>query len=617
MRKILFSVIFFLTTVLLSECLCLDGRYYAIYFKDKGSNISKFSDTELLSKKSLEKRNKNNIQIDYLDYPIYPKYVEKITDDNIKVILYSKWLNCIIINVEDYVIDIEKSINDYNFVLKIIPISYKDNSINKNNFNNLNNIHNFKNLINLTNNSTDSSQYSKNIHNFANSQYSNHSTNLNFNFNFLNSKNKKNSNINIKNNSNIKSNSNIRNNSFFDNYGESEIQNNIVNGIELHNKGYYGKDVTIAILDDGFYKVNVYSAFDHLYKENRIITTKNFINNLNVYNTGFHGCMVLSTIAGYIPGSLIGAAPKANYMLFKTEDDNIESILEEYAWVAAAEYADSLGVDIISSTSVYTTFDDSHYSHTYNDLDGVTCPITIGAEIASSKGILVFNSAGNYGNTNWNYIGAPSDGKNVIAIGGINRDSTLWNSSSLGPTFDGRIKPDLCALSSNVVVLDPINNGINTTYMSGTSFAEPIVAGFSACLLEAFKNIENAKIKSAIYLSSDRYNSPNNKFGYGIPNFLESFDILSQISDSSDLNLNEILVYPNPIKNNEFYIKSYNDIKNIQILDLNGRVVKFYINKISLLEYQIKIVGDYNNNILLLNVFTDVNRSNFKLFSQK
>lgn len=535
----------FFLTVLLSECLCFEGRYYVIYFKDKGDNILNISKDNLLSKNSIEKRIKQNIPIDYLDYPIYTKYVDKVVENNVKVILYSKWLNCIVINVKDFVFDVEKTLQNYDFISKIIPVNY----------------------VSKTTTSNNKNKYF--------------------------------------------------NNELLKNNREFELQNNFVNGLELHNKGYLGKDVTIAVLDDGFYNVNVYSAFEHLYNENRVIATKNFINNSNIYKTGFHGCMVLSTLAAYIPESLIGSAPKANYMFFKTEDDYFESILEEYAWVAAAEYADSLGVDIISSTSVYTIFDNEYDSHSYSDLDGVTCPITIGAEIAASKGILVFNSAGNYGNSDWNYIGAPADGKNVIAIGGVNKDSTLWNSSSIGPTFDERIKPDLCALASNVVVLDPMGNGTNTTYMSGTSFAEPVVAGFSACLLEAFKNVEIAKIRDAIYLSSDRYNYPDNKFGYGIPNFLEAFNILSQISDYSEDDINEIIVYPNPINNNEFYIKSYNEVKNIQIFDANGRVVHYTINKTSLLEYQIKLAGNYNNNILLLNVFTDVNKITTKLFSQK
>ncbi|MDR2083924.1 MAG: S8 family peptidase [Bacteroidales bacterium] len=347
------------------------------------------------------------------------------------------------------------------------------------------------------------------------------------------------------------------------NYGACEAQYRLVNGIYLHNEGYTGKNVTIAVIDDGFYGVNNAS---YPFKNTNIIGTKNFITNTNVYsaNAGYHGTMCLSLLAANLPGLIIGTAPNANYLLLKSEDTSFESILEEYAWVAAAEYADSCGVDIISSSLNYTEFDDPSTSHTYDKLDGKSCPITIGAEIAASRGIIVVNSAGNYGNSPWKYIGAPADGANVIAVGGVSADSSYYHVSSIGPTADNRFKPDLCALGSQVTVLYPLS-GTGIFEMSGTSFAAPVIAGFTACVMEANPNISSTKIKSSLYSSCHQKDSPNNQTGRGIPDFQKTLRYAGvEIYKKPDVN-----IYPNPCSD-YIIISSIDEIKRIEILSING-----------------------------------------------
>jgi serine protease AprX len=199
--------------------------------------------------------------------------------------------------------------------------------------------------------------------------------------------------------------------SYFATYGTSFKQIQIHNGHLMHNEGYQGQGMHIAILDAGFYKVDQLSAFDSLWANNQILGVRDFVDgDMQVYDASDHGMKVLSTMAGNIPGQLLGTAPKASYWLLRSEQAATEYIIEEHNWVVAAEFADSVGVDIINSSLGYSDFDDASTSHTYADLDGNTTIITRAADIAASKGILVVTSAGNEGVSQWKYISAPADG---------------------------------------------------------------------------------------------------------------------------------------------------------------------------------------------------------------
>src|ERR1035437_2648171 len=265
------------------------------------------------------------------------------------------------------------------------------------------------------------------------------------------------------------------------NYGYGYNQIHMISGDYLHNKGYLGEGKVIAILDAGFLHVDTLTGFDSIRVNNQILGTADFVSDTlvspNVYQDHFHGCMVLSCIGGNWPGMTIGTAPHASFWLLVTEDANTENIIEEYNWDAGAEFADSVGADIISTSLGYTTFDHADQNHSYADMNGRTTPASHAAEIAAEKGILVIAAAGNSGGTNdpWHFIGTPADADSILAIGAVDPSRKLAAFSSKGPASDGRIKPDIADQGQWTTVIDPVfsANDLNIT-ANGTSFATPI-----------------------------------------------------------------------------------------------------------------------------------------------
>ena len=305
-------------------------------------------------------------------------------------------------------------------------------------------------------------------------------------------------------------------------YADAYNQLNMLGGHQLHNKGYKGSGMTIAVIDAGFYKVNELEVFADL--QNQILATYDFVDrSANVYDDHTHGMMVLSTMGAKQSGKMIGTAPEADYLLLRSEDVFSENLIEEYMWVCAAEYADSAGADIINSSLGYTTFDNPIYNHTYSDMDGKTAPISIGAGIACDKGIIVVNSAGNSGNNNWHYIGAPADHPNVLSVGAVDENEEFASFSSYGPNAEGFIKPNVVAQGKNTAVATSSNEVVTG---NGTSFSSPITAGMVACLWGANPDKSPDAIKLAIYESADRYLSPDAQFGFGIPNYYDAHQSL-------------------------------------------------------------------------------------------
>lgn len=305
-------------------------------------------------------------------------------------------------------------------------------------------------------------------------------------------------------------------------YGVATNQVTMLNINKLHNMGYDGKGVLMAVLDAGFFRVDQLNMFDSLWKNNQIKGYYDFVDmDTTVFNEGDHGLMVLSTIGGNKKG-YVGTAPKADFWLFRTEDGDSETQLEEYNLVIACEMADSVGVDIIHASLGYNDFDVDETSYTYEQLDGNTAISTIGADIAASKGIIVTSSAGNEGNDPWKYISAPADGDSVLAVGATNYKGSYAYFSSLGPSYDGRIKPDVSAQGYSVYV----QGRKNVETASGTSFSGPIIAGCVACLVQAYPDAENMKIYEAVRASSNQIKNPDDKLGYGIPDFLKAFEYL-------------------------------------------------------------------------------------------
>lgn len=309
-------------------------------------------------------------------------------------------------------------------------------------------------------------------------------------------------------------------------YGLGKNQIQMLNGDLIHNMGYDGEGMIIAVLDGGFSNVDIMPFFDSLRTNNRILEGWDMVDNDDYYyESSSHGSQVLSTMGANLPGLLVGTAPGATYVCLKTEDVRSELRIEEDNWVAGAEYADSIGADVINSSLGYTTFNIDWMSHKYEDMNGETSRATIGADIAASKGILVVVSAGNEGSGRWKYMGAPADGKDVFAIGGLNRNGDRVSFSSQGPTADGRVKPNVMARGGQSVVGSLYSYDVDS--VNGTSFASPIMAGMVASLWQAFPEKSNKEIMKAIEESSSNYDTPNGKLGHGTPDFYKAYRILS------------------------------------------------------------------------------------------
>ncbi len=327
-------------------------------------------------------------------------------------------------------------------------------------------------------------------------------------------------------------------------YGTAITQLTQLNGQYLHNQGFRGKGIQIAILDAGFLNANTIEAFDSLRNSNRILGTRDFVDpTSDIYKQNDHGMSVLSCMGGNIPGSLIGTAPDASFYLIRSEDAATEYLIEEDNWVAAAEYADSLGVDIINSSLGYYEFDDRNMNHTYADMNGKKTRVTQGANMAFQKGILVFSSAGNEGNNSWKYIIAPSDGENVIGVAAVDKNGLRASFSSVGPAFGGAVKPNVAAMGSGTTLA--LSNG-TIGYANGTSFSSPVLAGMGACLLQANPYAGAKMAKLAIEQSANQYDKPDSLLGFGIPDF-EKADKYLKVNSATQLKLEKSwAVSPNP-----------------------------------------------------------------------
>ena len=324
-------------------------------------------------------------------------------------------------------------------------------------------------------------------------------------------------------------------------YGSSANQIQMLNGQLLHQQDYTGTGKVIAVLDAGFPGVNTAQPFQRLRENNQILGGYNYVlRDPDFYTGSSQGASVLSCMGGFKDSQLVGTAPDASYYLFITEDDTSEKPIEESLWVEAAESADSLGVDIINSSLGYFDFDNPNYNHTYNDMNGNTAFISRGAEIAFSRGMIVVVSAGNSGGTPDPHIGAPADAVSVITVGAVNASEVLTSISSLGPSYDGRIKPDVLAQGQSVVLSNELGAIVTG---SGTSFSSPIVAGMIACLWQAFPDKTNQEIRQLVIASADKFATPNNQYGYGIPDFgLAVTNALSKPEFSTV----DFRMYPNP-----------------------------------------------------------------------
>ncbi|MER2998161.1 S8 family serine peptidase [Pontibacter populi] len=352
-------------------------------------------------------------------------------------------------------------------------------------------------------------------------------------------------------------------------YGLAYHQANMLGATELHDAGFHGEGMTIAVLDAGFPGVNTIPAFAHLYQNNQVIGTFDFVTRTeNVYGANAHGTSVLSTMAAYLPGKMIGTAYKANYLLLRTEDAPTEHNIEEVNWLIAAEYADSAGADVINSSLGYTVFDAPSVSYSYEQMDGNTTIVARAADFAAATGILVVTSAGNDGNKTWKYISSPADADSVLTVGAVDSLGVVASFSSRGPTADGRIKPDVVALGANAYVLNSAGNLVKS---NGTSFSGPIMAGFATTLWQANLSKTNYEIIQLIHRLGSKASAPDNTLGYGIPNYSRI------VTGLPTLGAEEGVALVNPVTGNDLIILLADNwriqLTELQIIDATGKLI--------------------------------------------
>ncbi len=304
-------------------------------------------------------------------------------------------------------------------------------------------------------------------------------------------------------------------------YGASEKQIATLNGMALHKKGYTGQGMTIAVLDGGFRNADKIPAISRIRKAG----TRDFVYppSKNIYRETDHGTKVLSVMGTHVPHIYIGTAPAATYWLLRCEDTRTEQPVEEDYWTMAAEFADSVGVDVINSSIGYNQYDHHYGDHRYHDMNGRTTLISRSASMLAGKGIVLVCSAGNSGMGSWKKIVFPADADDIITVGALTPQLVNAPFSGIGPTQDGRVKPDVMAPGSPVSVI----SGRGTVAPDiGTSFASPIVCGLVACLWQAHPEMTARDIIETVRRYADNYATPDNIFGYGIPDFKSALDSL-------------------------------------------------------------------------------------------
>jgi serine protease AprX len=496
-----------------------------VYLTDKNVNTEnlKSESGKYLTEKSIDRRNKrikSENRFDESDLPVRNEYVKQITDLGIKIRHESKWFNSVSCYASVHEIS---QLSEKGFVKKIDVVKkYKSSLETADNL--------IENNLQKRNQPSKSSSIS---------------------------------------------------------YGLSYSQDTIINLPPVHSLGHTGEGILIASFDAGFDNLS-HNCFSKMVQNG--LRTYDFVNGDTIVadgegrmGEGFHGTLTLSLIGGFEDGFLISPAFDSKYILAKTENTDSETPLEEDNWIAAAEWADSLGADVISSSLGYLPFEPPYQSYTWESMDGITPLITRAADIAVSKGIVVVISSGNFGNhTLHNTLSAPADGFNVITVGSVNLNRQRSFFSSVGPTVDGRIKPELMALGSNNYCAKSGygNNGYSNSAF-GTSLSCPMVAGVCALILSANPNLSPAEVKEILKSTADNNDTPNNKYGWGIINSLaaleRALDIKHNTPESYQLSQN----YPNPFnpETNIKYELNVNRFVSIKIFNILGKEISTLVNQ--------------------------------------
>lgn len=445
--------------LLISTCLlaCLSGidaiaqdslRYH-IDLKDKvATEYSLKHPEKFLSSKALQRRQKQNLQVDSTDLPVPEAYIKAIRQTGVKVLVTSKWENFVTVSCNDTaLIDQIRTLPFVKSATKVwktpanaIASSRRDTIIND----------------------------------------------LTVNPDTI--------------------------------YGTSYGQIHVSKADLLHEAGFKGQGMTIAVIDGGFHNFDRIPALDNV----KVLGTKDFVeSDADIFAESTHGLSVLSCMATNKPGVMIGTAPEASYWLLRSEDSDSEYPIEQDYWVAAVEYADSVGVDLINTSLGYNEFDDSSMDFKLRDLNGKHSVISRAASRLADKGMILVCSAGNSGNSVWKKITPPGDADNVLTVGAIVwQTGVIASFSSVGNTQDGRVKPDVVAAG---VRADVINSHGSQGKANGTSFASPIMCGMVACLWQACPTLTAKEVIDLVRQAGDRAEFPDNIYGYGIPDMWKAY----------------------------------------------------------------------------------------------
>jgi subtilisin family serine protease len=479
---------------------------YAVFFKFKPQKeYSLGSPSKFLTEKAIQRRLREKFPLDSLDLPVTPSYIQGISSHSQELLYVSKWLNAAIV-----VTDAEgkKKMEGLPFVQKVDWVA--------------------KGFISRTGNRNSTEVSSAQPKKWV----------------------------------------------LEESYRQAaayDFQNELLGIPTMHQAGFTGKGITVAVFDSGFPGLDKAIAFSHLFTNSQLLGQLNVVRPWikDVFRDNEHGTQVASLILANQASTLVAGAHQANVIFAITEDVATEYPIEELNWVRAAEYADSLGVDIINSSLGYLDFDEPSLTYTKSQLDGKTTYVTRGATLAAKRGILVVNSVGNYGSAGSSSLVAPADADGILAVGAVNSSSTVSAFSSRGPTADGRIKPELVAFGQNPVL---IRGSGQVGAASGTSFSAPQIAALAAGLWQAKPEWTKDELLTNLLKSGSQYAAPDQNLGYGIPNFRSAiYGTLLGLNEEVELGSN---IYPNPLRTESLSIRFGKELRmTLQILDSSGRKV--------------------------------------------
>lgn len=508
MKRIILAIVWFSAVLTLSA---QTPTCYRIYLKDKANTpYSIENPSAYLSQRAIDKRTRFNIPITEQDLPVNPQYKQQIMglDAEMQLLAVSKWMNTVTVYCPDSAVVLQ--IENLPFVDSVWAVgSYilQDNPV---------------------------YQYPENPLSLVHNTLSSPKDTID--------------------------------------YGEGLAQIALMNGIPLHEGGFRGEGMLIAVLDGGFYGIETISFFQDMVNEGRFVgqysLMPNFVDTLESGWSEVHGTIVTSAIAANANGELVGTAPAASYALIHTEWVGSEELVEEDFWANGAEIADSLGADVINSSLGYRAFPDFPQADvSYADMDGVNSIASQCATILGQKGVIVCVAAGNDGSNQYYYVGRPADAFDILAVGACAADSLIADFSSHGPSYDGRVKPDITSQGVETACIYPYDM---LSFANGTSLATPVAAGLCACLWQAMPVYTSTEMMQIIRESGHLYNNPNPDFGYGIPDFYKAYTTHVGINDYKPLQLR---VYPNPATDKLYLTNHDGNIQSVSIYNAAGQLI--------------------------------------------